>query len=57
MNDSANVKSFQASMKDRMAAVNTPGRATGMITLRRVRSRLLPSTSAASSSDFGIWEK
>ena len=52
-NETANAKSFQARMKARIAAVNTPGMATGMTTLRSVCSRVAPSMSAASSRSFG----
>ena len=44
-------------MKDKIAAVNTAGTATGMTTFRSVCSRVAPSTSAASSSSAGICSK
>ena len=55
--DTANAKSFQARMNDRIVTVNTAGIATGMMIFRRVCMRVAPSTMAASSRATGIWEK
>ena len=53
----ANRKSFQAKMKTRMAAVNTPGAASGAITLRNAWKGVAPSTRAALSRSQGISRK
>src|SRR5918995_1455995 len=53
----ANRKSFQAKMKTRIAAVNTPGAASGTITLRNACMGVAPSTDAASSRSQGISRK
>ena len=53
----ANRKSFQAKMKTRIAAVNTPGAASGTITLRNAWNGVAPSTCAACSSSHGISRK
>src|SRR5215208_1472070 len=50
----ANRKSFQAKMKTRIAAVNTPGAASGTITLRKAWNEVAPSTCAACSRSQGI---
>ena len=53
----ANRKSFQAKMKTRIAAVNTPGAASGTMTLRNAWNGVAPSTCAACSSSHGISRK
>ncbi len=53
----AKMKSFQAKMKTRMAAVNTPGAARGTITLVKAWKGVAPSTCAACSSSHGISRK
>jgi hypothetical protein len=50
-------KSFQAKMKTRMAEVNTPGAASGAITLRNAWNGVAPSTRAALSRSHGISRK
>ena len=47
-------KSFQAKMKTRIAAVKTPGVASGRMTLRNACHGVAPSTWAACSSSHGI---
>jgi hypothetical protein len=47
-------KSFQAKMNTRMAEVNTPGAASGAITLRKAWNGVAPSTRAALSRSQGI---
>ena len=53
----ANRKSFQQKMKTRIAAVKTPGAASGMITLRKAWNGVAPSTCAACSRSHGISRK
>src|SRR5262249_52694012 len=53
----ANRKSFQQKKKVRMAVVNTPGAASGTITLRNACHGVAPSSCAACSSSTGIWRK
>ena len=53
----ANTKSFQQKMKTRIAAVNTPGAASGTITLRNAWKGVAPSTCAACSRSHGISRK
>src|SRR5436190_2637954 len=50
----ANTKSFQQKMKTRIAVVNTPGAASGAITLKNAWNGVAPSTCAACSSSQGI---
>ena len=52
-----NTKSFQAKKNVRMAAVNTPGAASGTITLRNACHGVAPSTWAACSISHGISRK
>ena len=52
-----NTKSFQAKKNVRMAAVNTPGAASGTITLRNACHGVAPSTWAACSISQGISRK
>src|SRR5947209_14614187 len=52
-----NRKSFQAKKNTRMAAVNTPGAASGTMTLRNASNGVAPSTWAACSSSHGISRK
>src|SRR3954462_12745187 len=52
-----NTKSFQQKKKVRMAAVNTPGAASGTITLRNACQLVAPSTCAACSISHGISRK
>ena len=51
----ANRNSFQAKTMTNTATASMPCADSGMITRRRIVSRLAPSTSAASSSSRGIW--
>ena len=44
-------------MKTRIAVVNTPGAASGTITLRKAWNGVAPSTCAACSSSHGISRK
>ena len=44
-------------MKANTAAATMPGAASGSATIQNACQRLQPSTSAASSSDFGNWRK
>src|SRR5262245_22821988 len=53
----AMMNSFQVAMKARIAVVNTPGAASGRITLRNAWPGVQPSTTAASSSSYGICRK
>src|SRR3954454_21042671 len=53
----ANRKSFQQKMNTRMAVVNTPGAASGAITLRNAWPGVAPSIFAAFSSSHGISRK
>src|SRR3954453_12204210 len=57
VNEMANRKSFQAKKNTRMAAVNTPGAASGAMTLRKAWNGVAPSTWAACSSSQGISRK
>ena len=57
MNESAKRNSFQLYTKVRIAVAARPGRASGQMISRIVRSRLAPSTIAASSSSAGSWRK
>ena len=50
-------KSFQAKKKVRIAAVKTPGAASGTITLRNACHEVAPSTWAACSISHGISRK
>src|SRR3982750_1625733 len=52
-----NTKSFQAKKNVRMAAVNTPGAASGTIVLRNACHGVAPSIVAASSISHGISRK
>src|SRR5207245_9479683 len=52
-----NTKSFQQKKKTRMAAVNTPGAASGMMTFRNACQAVAPSTCAACSISHGISRK
>ena len=49
--------SFQAKMNASRPAVTSPGAASGTTTLRNAWNRVAPSTSAASSSSFGVSRK
>jgi hypothetical protein len=53
----AKTKSFQAKMKTRIAAVKTPGAASGRMILRNACHGVAPSTWAACSSSHGISRK
>src|SRR3954452_2571896 len=53
----ANRKSFQQKMKTRIAAVKTPGAASGTITFVNAWNGDAPSTAAACSSSHGISRK
>ena len=53
----ASTNSFHAKKKVRMAAVKTPGAASGTITLRKACHEVAPSTWAACSSSQGISRK
>ena len=53
----ANKNSFQAAMKTRMDVVNTPGTASGKMTLKYVCIGVAPSIFAASSKSNGILRK
>ncbi len=53
----ANRKSFQQKMNTRIAVVNTPGAASGAITLRNACAGVAPSIFAAFSSSHGICRK
>ena len=53
----AKTKSFQAKMKTRIIVVNTPGAASGTMTLRKACSGVAPSTWAACSRSHGISRK
>src|SRR3954470_14004086 len=53
----ASTNSFQAKKKVRIAAVNTPGAASGTITLRNACHDVAPSTCAACSISHGISRK
>ena len=49
--------SFQQKKNVRIAVVNTPGAASGTITLRNACHGVAPSTWAACSISHGIWRK
>ena len=53
----ANRKSFQQKMNTRMAVVNTPGAASGTMTIRKACAGVAPSTLAAFSRSQGISRK
>src|SRR6059036_2183107 len=53
----AKMKSFQAKMKTRIAVVNTPGAASGAMTLAKACQGVSPSIWAACSSSHGISRK
>src|SRR3954454_13202736 len=53
----ASTNSFQAKKNVRMAAVNTPGAASGTITLRKACHEVAPSTCASCSISHGISRK
>ena len=53
----ASRNSFQQKKKVRIAVVNTPGAASGTITLRNACHGVAPSTWAACSISHGIWRK
>src|SRR5215218_8778506 len=57
VSDTAKTKSFHAKMKTRIAVVNTPGAASGAITLVNAWNGVAPSTWAACSSSHGISRK
>src|SRR6478752_8422608 len=57
VSESASTNSFQAKKKVRIAAVNTPGAASGTITLRKACQDVAPSTWAACSISHGISRK
>src|SRR5882757_5134016 len=57
VSEMANRKSFQQKMKTRIAVVNTPGAASGAMTLRNARPGVAPSILAAFSSSHGISRK
>src|SRR5262245_53569755 len=54
VSDTAKTKSFHAKMKARIAVVNTPGAASGAITLVNAWNGVAPSICAACSSSHGI---
>ena len=51
------MNSFHTAMKVMIAVVNTPGAASGRITLRNAWIGVQPSTIAACSSSTGSWRK
>ena len=53
----ASRNSFQQKKNVRIAVVNTPGAASGTITLRNACHAVAPSTWAACSISHGIWRK
>ena len=53
----ASRNSFQQKKNVRIAVVNTPGAASGTITLRNACHGVAPSTWAACSISHGIWRK
>ena len=53
----ASRNSFQQKKNVRIAVVNTPGAASGTITLRNACQAVAPSTCAACSISHGIWRK
>src|SRR3954452_7904673 len=54
VSEMANRKSFQQKMNTRIAVVNTPGAASGAITLRNASPWVAPSILAAFSRSHGI---
>src|SRR6478736_6013255 len=54
VSDTAKMKSFHAKMKTRIIVVNTPGAASGAITLVKAWNGVAPSIWAACSSSHGI---
>ena len=54
---SAKKNSVQQAMKAKTAAATMPGAASGTATFQNELQRVQPSTSAASSSERGIWRK
>ena len=57
VSDAASRNSFQQKKNVRIAVVNTPGAASGTITLRNACHGVAPSTWAACSISHGIWRK
>src|SRR3954451_77832 len=57
VSESASTNSFQAKKKVRIAAVKTPGAASGTMTLRKACHEVAPSTWAACSISQGISRK
>src|SRR3954469_22286741 len=57
VSENANTKSFQAKMNTRIAVVNTPGAASGAMTLVNAWNGVAPSTCAACSRSQGISRK
>ena len=57
VSEMANRKSFQQKKNVRIAVVNTPGAASGTITLRNACHEVAPSTCAACSISHGICRK
>src|SRR6476620_11805218 len=57
VSESASTNSFQAKKNVRIAAVKTPGAASGTMTLRKACHEVAPSTWAACSISQGIWRK
>src|SRR6187402_4005206 len=57
VSERASTNSFQAKKKVRIAAVKTPGAASGTITLRKACHDVAPSTWAACSISHGICRK
>src|SRR3954471_12631917 len=54
VSETAKTKSFQAKMNTRIIVVNTPGAASGRMTLRNAWYGVAPSTCAACSRSQGI---
>ena len=57
VSEAASRNSFQQKKNVRIAVVNTPGAASGTITLRNACHGVAPSTWAACSISHGIWRK
>src|SRR3954468_4011551 len=57
VSDNASTNSFHPKKNGRIAAVNTPGAASGTITLRNACQEVAPSTCAACSISHGISRK
>src|SRR5689334_13251276 len=57
VSESASTNSFHAKKKVRIAAVNTPGAASGTMTFRNACQEVAPSTCAACSISHGISRK